>query len=376
MFDSHTTLNDEAAQARGGRAMRHDLGSALLVVMAAAAVLFVTAAAVVGIVVFQQTQQARAQSVTRATALAQQGMEVYLSALRVNPDFWVTTPTIAGTGTEGTWTVAARIDTSSTAKTITAVGRESVSGVLHVIKAEMGDEDWSNYSIFSASPLTLGNGAGTLELSGDVRSNDRVVLAQNFPDVKVYSANPDVSDDAKRVAPIDLSKVTETFPNLYTAASRRDTWQTGSPDLAEYLTGSLAFFKDAGSPSRSYWGANTQSGLEPATGVNTPGLVGVGVDFSNHSDAGTGRFYIRSVWTPVIGANAAQRAQYAAGVSPQEFTEFAAQNPTWNTGQFMDWWMDDRPLSITPAGLNPNRNNVIYVGGSDLDVYVSGEFFR
>jgi hypothetical protein len=377
MFDTPQTMNDEAATARRGRAMRHDLGSALLVVMAAAAVLFVTAAAVVGIVVFQQTQQARAQAVTRATALAQQGMEVYLSALRVNPDFWVTTPTIAGTGTEGTWTVAAKLDTSSTAKTVTAVGRESLTGVLHVIKAEMGDEDWSNYSIFSSTALTLGNGSGTLDLSGDVRSNERVVLAQSFPNAKVYSANPDASDDAKRVSRIDLSTVNVQFPNLYTAASRRDTWSTGSPDLSQYLTGSLAFFRDGGNPSRSYWGANTEAGLEPATAMNSAkGLVGVGVDFSNKSDPSTGLFYIRSVWTPVIGATAAARAQAAADVSPQQFTDFSRQNPVWNTGQFMDWWMDDRPLSITPAGLNPNRNNVIYVGGSNLDVYVSGSFFR
>jgi len=371
MHDMLTAVMDKVRDLRR-RVMRSDLGSALLVVMAAAAVLFITAAAVVGVVVFQQTQQARAQAVVRSTALAQQGMEVYLTNLRTDPDFWVTTPTIAGVGQDGTWTVAANIPSS----TITAVGRDKSSGVLHVIKAEVRAESWADYTIVSDVPISLGNGAGDISITGGVRSNSQITLAQNFPGLSAFYAsgevvNPENADKVERVAPLDFGRVGAVFPNLYTAAKLRDTWDTGATGIeAPYLTKSLAFFRDPSNPSAGYWGPSKQ----PAASSSVTDLVGVGIDFStaNGADPVTGKFYVRSVWPPTVSSDAADKAT----VTRQHFVDLARQDPVWNTGQFGALTDPNHAaLAVTPAGLNPNGNNVIYVGG-DLDVYVKGDFFR
>jgi len=220
------TANDGAARARRECATRHDRGSAMLVVMGAAAVLFVIAASVIGVVVFQQTQQVRAQAVVRASALAQQGMEVYLGALRTDPDYWDTTPTIAGRTQEGTWTVAA----NAASNTITAVGRESGSGMLHVIKAEARPESYSDYTIVTGGAVTLGRDTGTLALTGSVLSNGAPVdLAQTFNALTVYSPDPDTVEHPENArggvqtheGP-QLDQIMDDFPNLFTAASQRD----------------------------------------------------------------------------------------------------------------------------------------------------------
>ena len=125
MFDPRGT--GRVAEAKSRRTSRPDAGSAMLVVMAAAMILFVIAAAVVGIVVFQQTQQSHAQSVTRATSLAQQGMEVYLTQIRKEFDYWKTTPRIQGSSADGTWTVAAT-GTAQSHVIITSVGHDRASG--------------------------------------------------------------------------------------------------------------------------------------------------------------------------------------------------------------------------------------------------------
>jgi type II secretory pathway pseudopilin PulG len=226
MFDAKKTADDGIAPVRRDRAKRHDLGSAMLVVMGAATVLFVIAASVIGVVVFQQTQQVRAQAVGRATALSQQGMEVYLNALRTDPDYWVTTPTIAGVGQDGTWTVAANIASS----TITAVGCERVSGLMHVIRASVRPETYADYTVtIGTADITLGREGHGVTINGTVRSNSTVTLAQDFPGVTVYSASGDVinPDNAgggvKAVEPLDFSQIESVFPNLYTASWQRDT---------------------------------------------------------------------------------------------------------------------------------------------------------
>jgi len=374
MHDRLKTTDTEGTNPRR-RGWRSDLGSALLVVMAAAAVLFVTAAAVIGVVVFQQTQQAHAQAVSRSTALAQQGMEVYLTALRIDPDYWSSTPTIAGIGQDGTWTVAANIPSS----TITAVGHDSASGILHVIRARVRPENYSDYTIVSDSELTLGSGMGDIHITGNVRSNSGITLNQRFMGMNAYYAsgsvtNAQYADNTEHVAPVDLAQAEGTFPNMYTAAISRASWATGAAmgdPTAPFLQKQMAFFRDPNNATRNYWGADATQ-LSPAgSGVETD-LVGVGVDFTNHSNKSTGLFYIRSVWPAIVpGATAAEKAT----LTRQQFIDFARHDPTWNIGKKGDLALPGRSFSITPRGLDSNGNNVIYVGG-DLDVYVKGEYFR
>lgn len=194
MFDSRTGSIRSGAKPRH-RGSRGDLGSALLVVMAAAAILFVTAAAVIGVVIFQQTQQARAQAVSRATALAQQGMEVYLTALRIDPGYLNRVRMIAGRGEDGTWTVAATTasgDTSGAIDTITSVGRDESSGIFHVIRATVTMQDFTGYTMISGTGLTLGNQSGGIDIKGSVRSNQTINLDQSFPHLKVEYASGNV----------------------------------------------------------------------------------------------------------------------------------------------------------------------------------------
>ena len=378
MFDDTRTTATAGATKRVGRARMssRDLGSAMLVVMGAAAVLFVIAASVVGVIVFQQTQQVRAQAVGRATVLAQQGMEAYLSALRTDPDYWVTTPTIAGMGEEGTWTVVANIPSS----TITAVGHDRASGQLHVIKGEVRPESYSDYTIVTGGTVALGRNSSGITITGAVRSNSGVDLQQDFPGVVVYSANPTAvvnpgnAESIEKISPLDFSQIKNVFPNLYTASWQRTPWATGAsmPQEAADLVKPMTFYRDP-NPSRSYWGVPTQS--DPA--INATDLVGVGVDFSNVTPAekALGIFYIRSMWTPNnIYANVSPAEK--ASIGRQEFIDFARQDPTWNINGWASPDLAGRPKSITARALDPNGSNVIYVGGSGdtaLDVYVTGE---
>ncbi len=372
MLDRRGT--DRVGRTGPRRETRGDLGSALLVVMAAAAILFVIAASVVGIVVFQTTQQNHAQAVTRSTALAQQGMEAYLTALRTDPDYWNTTPTIQGVGRDGTWTVAANVHV--TPNTITAVGRDTSTGILHVIRAEVRLESFSDYTIVSGDPLTLGNGMGDINISGNVRSNSTITLKQKFTNLNAYYAvggviPPQNADVTARVAPVDFGRVEGLFPGLYTAARSRPAWGatnlTGDPTAGQ-LEKSLVFYRDPNNAARNYWGTDSNHLSQVGSGNETD-LAGVGVDFSNGSDHSTGLFYIRSVWPANVTTG------NKAAVSRQQFLDFAHKDPTWNIGVYGDIEAPGRSFGITPRGLNPNGNNVIYVGG-DLDVYVKGEYAR
>jgi hypothetical protein len=372
MFDRRRTGRDAREGLRRGS--RADAGSALLMVMAAAAILFVIAASVVGVVVFQQTQQNHAQAVTRSTALAQQGMEAYLTALRTNPDYWTTTPTIQGVGRDGTWTVAA--NTSVTPNTITAVGHDTSSGLLHVIRVEVRLESFSDYTIVSGDPLTLGSGMGDINITGNVRANSTITLKKKFTGMNAYYAVGGVipqqnADVTARVAPVDFGRVLGLFPGMYTAARSREPWGatnlTGDPTASE-LEKSMAFYRDPNNAARNYWGADSAN-LSPAGSGNETDLVGVGVDFTNGSNHGTGLFYIRSVWP----ANVPTGNKVA--VTRKQFIDFARKDPTWNIGEYGDLPTPGRSFSITPRGLNRNGNNVIYVGG-DLDVYVKGQYSR
>jgi len=372
------------------RAARGDRGSALLVVMSAAAILFITAAAVVGVVVFQQTQQARAQAVVRATSLAHQGMEVYLTALRIDPNYRTRVPYIAGIGEDGTWTVAADV----TANSITAVGRDSRSGLYHVIRATVQNQNFSGYTVISDSPLSLGNGMRNLTLSGAVRSNSTVTLNRSFPLLAVeYAAGTVVNSSnagmgTLRVSPIDFARAGSSFPNMYTAASSGragTTWNIGSipgdtsGKIAAAMPKPLAFYRDPSDPSRNYWAATSSPSDQSPTGYGSqPDLVGVGIDFSkaDGADPNTGLFYVRSVWAPNVDGSPAKTG--ADAPTRQQFIEFARTNPVWNPNRFGEGVLgvnNGRSYEITPRGLNPNGNNVVYVGG-DFDVYVKGEYSR
>jgi hypothetical protein len=374
MYDGTATTTDAAGQACGARSPRNDLGSTMLVVMGAAAVLFVIAAAVVGVVVFQQTQQVRAQAAVRATSLAEQGMEVYLSALRTDPDYWVTTPTIAGKAQDGTWTVVANIASS----TITAVGHDRLSGQLHVIRSEARPESYADYTMVTGGDVTLGRGTPGVTVSGSVRSNEGVDLEQTFPGVTVYSATPaavvnpqNASGGVQRISALDFSQIDSVFPNLYTASWQRTPWATGAslPQEAADLVKPMTFYRDASNPSRSSWGVPTQS--DPS--INATDLVGVGVDFSNETPAekALGVFYIRSMWTP-NNIYAAVTPAEKASIGREEFIDFARQDPTWNINGWASPDLAGRPKSITARALDPRGTNVIYVGG-DLDVYVTAK---
>jgi hypothetical protein len=371
---TQSIANDMVTRAGRGRATARDLGNAMLVVMGAAAVLFVTAAIIVSIVMFQQTQQVQASAVGRATALAQQGMEVYLSALQTDADYWVTTPTIAGAGQDGTWTVVANVASS----TITAVGHDTVSGMLHVIKAGVRPESYADYTIVTGSSTTLGRTGSGVSITGDVLSNANVTLAQSFPGLSVYSSTPTSVVNAQNagggVRKIDytppFSQVLSSFPNFYEASWQRDQWPTGSalPLEAEDLVKPMTFFRDSSNPSNSYWGVPTQA--DPS--INTTGLVGVGIDFANETAAekSIGQFYVRSMWTP-YNIYAGMTPDQKAAITRQQFMDFARQDPTWNANGWATPELTGRPASISARALNPDGSNVIYVGG-DLDVYVTG----
>jgi hypothetical protein len=367
----------------GSRSLRRgpggDRGSALLVVMAAAAILFVTAAAVVGVVVFQQMQQSRAQAVARATGLAQQGMEVYLTALRIEPDYRSRVPLIAGRGEDGTWTVAVTGDTHNT---ITSVGHDKASDILHVIRATVESQNFSGYTIMSRSSLSLGSGMGGTTITGAVRSDETITLNQSFPRMTVeYGANVVNPANAlttdRALGKMAFDAADATLPNMSTAARNREAWTTGASGgdpTAAYLTKSLGFYRVSGDASQNYWGGSTDD-MSPEGKGSQPDLAGVGIDFSNGANRATGLFYIRSVW-PALVAGGDKTASNAP--SRQQYIDLARTDPTWNIGSFGSAVLGaagGRSYEITPRGLNPNGNNVIYVGG-DYDVYVKGEFSR
>lgn len=356
-----TDRDHEGTGALHARRVRGDLGSAMLVVLAAAAILSVTVAAVIGIVVFQQTQLAHAQGVTRASQLAQEGMEYYLAALKLDPRYWETTSTITGEGEDGTWTVGA----DAVAQSITAVGHDRVTGVLHVITAKVRAELFSDYTIVSGESLTLGNSVNPSQLSvtGQVRGNNGIKLDQPFPGLHIATdASVGTSTSAGMV---DFSKAEAQLPHMFTAASYREAWNGDSS-----VASPLAFYRDPNDYTRNYWGdVNNLAADARANDLNLePERVGVGVDFSNGSDASQGLFYIRAIFPPAISAG--------SGTAPthKQLVDFARQDPTWNLSG-----KDDRPPqipnSITPKYLNPNGNNVVYVGG-EYDAYVKGEFSR
>jgi hypothetical protein len=366
MYDTPKIARAEAGRARRTRVVRNDHGSALLVVMAAAAILFVIAAAVVGVVVFQQTQQAHAQAVVRATALAQEGMEVYLSALRDDPSFWDSDkhPRISGGSGEDTWTVAA----DSGSGTIRAVGHDGASGVLHVIVAEVGTQAVGKYVIFSGAPISLGNGGVTID--GRVRGNSTITLLQNFTQngSTVDAVAPSLGDispssyvrSRDTLGSTDFAKFTQDFASMKSAAWGRPSFVTTGVPVA--ASKPLFFERD---PGFSWWGPT-----EDKKSSDVHGLVGVGIDLANETDPSKGVFNVRSVWTPypITGATPADKLT----VTDQQFADFAAQDPTWYTRSARPG--DPSAPMMAAAALNPNGDNVVYVGG-DLDVYVKGEYF-
>jgi hypothetical protein len=366
------------------RGPRGDKGSALLVVMAAAAILFITAAAVIGVVVFQQAQQSRAQAVTRATGLAQQGMEVYLTALRIDPNYRTRVPLIAGRGEDGTWTVAANVASG----TITAVGHDEQSGLYHVIQATVTGEDFSGYTIVSGSPLALGKSSGSgIDIKGRVRGNGTITLNQTFNDMTSveYASGTVMGAGAGntptiRVSRVDFAKAGSSYPNMYTAASTRETWNTGalSSDYTA-LTNPLAFYRDPSDPFRNYWAGTTANVpvKNQADPYKTPGsqvdLAGVGIDFGSGARTWTGRnqgvFYVREVLPATVSA-AAKLAANAP--TPEQYIDLARTDPVWNVNQGGN---DPAHYEPKARGLDPSGSNVIYVGG-DYDVYVKGEYSR
>ena len=379
MFDHRRRGLAEGARPRRGA--RSDLGSALLVVMAAAAILFVIAASVIGVVVFQQTQQSHAQAVARSTGLAQQGMEAYLTALRSDADYYKANPRIQGAGRDGTWTVVATAAVGPVK--VTSVGRDRASGLMHVIVAELTKDSFGDYTIVSGGNLDLGNAsASNVIVKGNVLANGSINLRQRFTGMNAYCGlgggviNEDNADTVGRVAPVDLVALEGDFPSLYNAAKSRERW--GAPLLTNdvgisSLERSLAFYRDPNNASLNYWGADP-SHLSPAGIGNEPDLVGVGIDFANATDPGTGQFYVRSVWPPT-------NYNKAAGATRQDLLDLARKDPTWNIGNLNSRWYTDpltgreRSYQITPRGLSPDGNNVIYVGGN-LDVYIKGTYSR
>jgi len=359
--------------ARSGENTSHsDHGSALLVVMACVAVLFVIGAAVVGAVVFQQAQLSRAAAVSRATQLAQHGMEVYLGAMRRDPQYWNANPRVAGSSTDGTWTATAQ----PTSSTITAIGHDAESGLLHVIRATVSAKTYSDYTILANETLNLGSSDihSDITVSGNVRSNSGVETAAGWssPGMTI-----DTSSSARVGSEIGFAKATARFPGLFTAASYRNAWVGGSPEQAS----SLAFYRDPANPTRNYWGSINNLAAEDTTqsADSEPDRVGVGVDLTNGSDPSTGMFYVRAVWPPAVpGATVANRNM----MSRQSLINFAQHDPTWDLGTYGDMQPMDpftqQPVlqdAFTQAYLNPNGNNVLYVGG-DYDVYVKGTYSR
>ncbi len=365
MFDWRTGRS-KRSERLGSRVHGSDHGSALLVVLAVVTVLFVTAAAVVGIVVFQEQQQSYARSVMRATQLAQEGMGVYLAEMQSNPQYWESTPTIAGGGQDGTWTVAAVAATSSTvpssAVSITAVGHDQQSGLDHIIKATTRADTYSDYTIVSdEASLTLGSSSpGTdIKINGTVRTPTQPTL-QNLTGVNVDIGN------------VELSQSLARFPGMFTEANVREPWTptaTGTVNIATPLT----FYRDPTNPSWNYWGG-VPSGDTTTAYDTEPDRVGVGIDFNNGADPSTGLLYIRAIWPPAVSPSVDLTT-----IDRTTLENFAHHDPVWDTGVIgqMQYAPGGRAVrdAFTQEWLNPNGNNVIYVGG-DYDVYVKGTYSR
>ena len=348
------------------RTHRSDRGNALLVVVAAAAILFVTAAAVIGVVVFQQTQQARAQAIERATGLAQQGMDVFMAALREEPGYNERVRFLSGRGEDGTWTVAVTATT-----TVTSVGRDSRTGLYHVIRATLIKGSFPVYQLLSGSDLVIGSedeSVDKVKIAGKVMANGSVTLNQTFNGLSVQYYTGDVRDGSgdataavRALDRISFEEPAAKLPDLYSAAIQRGSAQP------------LAFYRDPANPNRNYWMSSAekqtdryiQDNLANSTG-NQVDLAGVGVDLN-----GTDVFYVRSVWSPAVtGGNAAQPAP-----TRQQYKAFSRTDPVWNNSQNRLTAGTSRSYEIKPVTLKPDINNVIYVGG-DYDVYVKGEYSR
>jgi hypothetical protein len=377
MHASERIARDRTGRPGRGGVSRNDRGSALLVVMAIVLVLFATVAAVVGVVVFQQTQLSLAAGVTRSTQLARQGMEVFLGEMRNDPQYWDTTQTISGSSEDGTWTVAANVASS----TITAVGHDAATDLLHVIRATVSGKTYSDYTILANGTLDLGSSdtGSDIQIKGIVRSNGGVSLA---PGWSSRGLTVDSSGAAAAGSPVDFSRAAASFPSLFTAASYRRTW-SGGP------TGGwappLAFYRDPSNPQRNYWGSiNNLAGEGTMQSRDAEkDRVGVGIDLANGSNPATGLFYVRAVFPPEVrgGGSAAERALERALVSRSELLAFGRQDPVWDVGAPGDRLPTDlftsQPMAdaFTQAYLDPNGSNVVYVGG-DYDVYVKGTYSR
>lgn len=363
-----TKHDDRGRRLWRGHSAASESGSALLVVLALATLLLVTVTSLVTVIVFQTAQERRAEAETRATSMAQQGMESYLLQLKSfgTDQYWQLPSHLVmsnpGAATDGTWTVVA----TPASSTVVAVGVDSVTGMRHTIVATVRSESFAgDYTVLTDAPLTLGNAAAgsNVTVNGDVRSNSTITLAKSMPGARVYASggvvNPSYAQTSTTSATqVDFSQALQSFPTMLKDAGQRLS-SSGTQQTP------LSFYRFYNNWGSGWWGnvwdptQATTSYLQFYSGmVNSPPADMVSI-WINPGYSSTQLLYEPVGYpTPAGGVN---------DLTHDQKVQFTSHDPAIGYPQ----GSSSSGSALMRANILPSGNNVVYVGG-DMDAFVGG----
>lgn len=232
MISRPTSTDPRLARLR--EALASDSGIALTTVMVISAVLFLLLTALLTLVSAQLSGTELQAANTKATHMADAGLNAYLYELRRNPTFYTTSPTLGPTTLDdGEWTVVATPPTTPSGPLLlTATGTIPQASVTKRIVAEVRFPTYADYMFLSDADLNIGADAvitGRIRSNGNIANAGRVTGRATAAGTVSTSGSGAFEDgyDAHQAA-VDFSQVTVDMQVMRQTAEGSGTYYASS----------------------------------------------------------------------------------------------------------------------------------------------------
>jgi len=213
-----------------------DEGIALATVMAMSAILFLLATTLIMVATQQQVMTSAYVARNKALQVADAGITAYLYQLRYDSTYYVAHPTMGPVATtEGSWTVTATRQSSSSPITLRSVGEIPSLGAKRTIVATAKFPSFSDYMIVMNESYDLSPGfkvIGKVYSNGDV-TNDGEITGHVYAKGRVWGSGTfDAGYTAQCIKPtIDFTGVSADMTLLKAAAQNTGTYFPASTGL-------------------------------------------------------------------------------------------------------------------------------------------------
>jgi hypothetical protein len=275
MITKRTHARGEALAGPRDR-LSSDLGMALTTVAVMAVILFLLATALLMLATNLISATESQTAVTKATHMADAGLNAYLYELRRNPTFYVTAPTLSGALEDGVWTVTAEPPGSPGAPLVLrASGAIPSMETTNTVVAEVRFPTYAEYLFLTDADIDIGADAvieGRIRSNGDI-TNKGVVTGHATAAGSITVLGSGVFQDGYEAfqPAVDFAQVTADLQAMKQVATDSGTYfaSSGGSGFYAQMSGSqVIVYKVTGGTSTGVL-SRTQIALAtiPASGV-------------------------------------------------------------------------------------------------------------